>query len=121
MKKWIAIVLVAMMALALVACGGKGAKGEGIVGTWKLADGEGEAQQAVQMILAMGGTMTFTFNEDGTGHMKMDVMGQQQDQDFNYTIENNQIVIDGAGADYKLDGDKLTIQVEGMAMIFDRQ
>lgn len=120
MKKTIAILLAALMVLASIACGGK--KSDSVVGTWELTDGEGEeAQQTVRMMLALGMTMTFTFNEDGTGHMKMDVMGQQQDQDFNYTIENNQIVIDGAGADYKLDGDKLTIQVEGMAMIFDRQ
>ncbi len=121
MKKWIAIVLVAMMALALVACGGKGAKGEGIVGTWKLADGEGEAQQAVQMILAMGGTMTFTFNEDGTGVMGVNLGGKDESENFTYTLEEGKILIDGSPTEYRLDDGRLYLNINGTVMIFDRK
>ncbi|MBR0507283.1 MAG: lipocalin family protein [Clostridia bacterium] len=123
MKKWIAILLVAMMALALVACGSKGgAKGNTIVGTWVLTGGEGdEADQTVQLMLAYGMTMTFTFNEDGTGSETMSYGEEGDTQNFTYTLENGQIVIEGSGADYKLDGDKLTIQIEGMGLVFTRK
>lgn len=50
MKKIIALLLVAVMCFAFVACGGESAKKE-IVGKWKIDDGP----------------WTMTFNEDGTG------------------------------------------------------
>jgi len=122
MKKWIAILLAALMALTLVACGSKGSKGEGIVGTWELTGGEGEeAEQQVKMMLAMGMTMTFTFNADGTGSMKMVFGGEDQSQDFEYTLENGEIVIQGEGEPYTLDGDTLTIDMEGTKMVFTRK
>jgi len=98
------------------------AHGEGIVGTWALVDGEGdEGHETVQMMLAMGMTMTFTFNADGTGNMTMTFNGETQSKDFTYTLEDGQIVIEGDGADYTLDGDRLTIELEGIVMILERQ
>ena len=122
MKKWIAILLIAVMALGLIACGSKGSKGEGIVGTWELTGGEGEeAEQQVKMMLAMGMTMTWTFNADGTGSMKMAAGGQEESQNFEYTLENGEIVIQGQGEPYTLDGDKLTIDMEGTKLVFTRK
>ena len=110
MKKWIAILLVALTALALVACGSKDEPVSdpktAIIGTWELKDveGEGEGAEMVKQIIDMA-EMTYTFNEDGTVVMKVSFMGQEQEE----------------SSTWSLDGDKLTIQVEGMAMIFDRQ
>lgn len=96
--------------------------GEGIVGTWNLVDGEGdEAKETVQMLLTMGASMTFTFNEDGTGSMTYVFSGDSASESFDYTLEDGQIVIEGDGADYTLDGDRLTIEVEGYVLVFERQ
>ena len=98
------------------------AGGEGIVGTWNLVDGEGdEAKETVQMLLTMGASMTFTFNEDGTGSMTYVFSGDSASESFDYTLEDGQIVIEGDGADYTLDGDRLTIEVEGYVLVFERQ
>ena len=100
----------------------KSAGGEGIVGTWNLVDGEGdEAKETVQMLLMMGASMTFTFNEDGTGSMTYVFSGDSASESFDYTLEDGQIVIEGDGADYTLDGDRLTIEVEGYVLVFERQ
>lgn len=123
MKKRIAILLVVLMMLTLIACGGKcGNSAEAsIVGTWELVDGEGDAKETVAMMMSMGMTMSFTFNADGTGSMTYVFSGDSASESFDYTLENGQIVIDGAGADYTLDGDRLTIEVEGYVLVFERQ
>ena len=73
------------------------------------------------MIIAMGGTMEFTFREDGTCTMAMDMLGENQNQDGNYTFSNGKLTIDGSSTNCTLDGNKLTIEVEGMSMVFERK
>lgn len=95
---------------------------EEIVGTWALVGGEGEeAEETVQLLLAFGMTMTFTFNEDGTGNLTYSYEGQSESEDFEYTLEEDQIVIEGTGADYRIEDDKLIIEVDGYTMIFEKQ
>ena len=120
MKKTIAILLAALMVLASIACGGK--KSDSVVGTWELTDGEGEeAQQTVRMMLALGMTMTFTFNEDGTGVMGVNLGGKDESENFTYTLEEGKILIDGSPTEYRLDGGRLYLNVNGTVMIFGRK
>ncbi|MBQ1820330.1 MAG: lipocalin family protein [Clostridia bacterium] len=117
MKKTIAILLVALMALTLfAACGsktdndnsdkndaGEPAKSDPtpvpdpnaeLYGTWTLAGGEGEdAEQAVAMMMAFGMTMTFTFNEDGTGSEDASFRDETQSVPFTYTAENGKLTM----------------------------
>lgn len=125
MKKFIAILMVALMALLLVACGsGKPASdpAAGIVGTWELDDAESEeSKQVVELMKAFGMSMTFEFKADGTGTLTT-VMGEEPEvNEFSYEIKDDQIVIDGSGATFKIEGDNLHIDVEGEMLIFKKK
>ena len=101
---------------------GEAPEPDGIVGTWTLCGGEDEeTQQAVSMMLAFGMEMELTFNEDGTGAMMMHYAGEEQDETFSYVVEDGQIVIDGSGADFRIEDGMLHITIEDMGMIFTRQ
>ena len=98
------------------------ASGDGLVGTWELSDGEGEeAQQSVQMLLAFGMTMEFTFNADGTGSMSTSYADETSTEEFTYTIEGNEIVIEGEGAPYRIEGDLLYLTIDEETLIFKRK
>ena len=119
MKKTISILLAALMMLSLVvACGAKNP----LVGTWELDRGSGtEAEQAVALMKAFGMSMSFTFNADGTGAMVYSYGEESETTDFNYEVKDGQIVIDGEGADYAINGNELTINVEGTQMVFKKK
>lgn len=127
MKKWIAVMLVALMALSLIACGSKGSEsgaGDGIVGTWELDHGIGdEGKQAVDMIKAFGITMSITFKADGTGSIDSEGMGQSDSQSFNYTYENGKLTIEGADGsnNIKISGNELTLEQDGVGMVFKKK
>ena len=103
MKKTLAIVLVVVaLATMMVACG---VKSNSIIGTWEMTQDEQ--------------TVSFTFEDGGKG--KMDMMGMSVDttweiKDGKLTISASvmgveQVAVDGA--DYKVDGNKLSITYEG--------
>ena len=124
MKKFAAILLVALMVLSLVACGNKG--GNSIVGTWELDSGVGEeAEQAVALMKAFGMTMSITFNADGTGSMDSSYGDETNSEPFEYTYEDGVLKIDGEeageGVSIKVEGNKLILESDGMQMIFKKK
>ncbi len=152
MKKTIAVILAAIMALTAIACAGKEqsmpkdepaataapesgstpepvpapesepVSDEPIVGDWDLCAGSGEeSQQSVDLLLAMGMTMSFTFRADGSGSSSIGYAGETETKEFVYTLENGQIVIDGSGTDYSIEDDLLTLDVDGSALVFKRR
>ncbi len=123
MKKLIAILLVALMALSLVACNRTSADlSTAIVGSWELDDAEGEeTKQAVAMMKLFGMSMILEFHKDGTGKM-ISAMGEEEEvTEFNYQIKDNQIVIDESPAEFKIVGKELHISLEGEMMIFKKK
>ncbi len=124
MKKLIAILMVAVLALSLVACGSKepADPAAAIVGTWELDDAESEeAKTAVQMMKMFGMTMTFEFKADGSGKLTTQMGEEPEVNDFTYEIKDNQIVIDGSPAEFKIEGKKLHITVDGDQLIFKKK
>ena len=96
--------------------------GDSLVGTWTLYGGEDdETQQYVDLMLGMGMDMVFVFNEDGTGSMSMTFNGESESNDFTYTVENGEIVIDGNGAPYRIEDGLLHIITDETSLIFIRQ
>ena len=128
MKKFLAIMLaVVLMCGCLVACSGKkneAAGGDSIVGTWELDLDkmlEGQEQAIIDMMKGMGYSMTFTFNADGTGSTTMSMSDESETTDFKYEIKDNQIVIGDEGADYKLEGNTLTLIYDGEELPLTRK
>ena len=148
MKKTIAIVLAALMALTmLAACAKKDSKAgaDPLVGTWTVdfASMISEEQKAAmeqmgmtleQALEQMGMSLDqfkveFTFNADGTGKAIMEMNGESHNADFTYTAKDGKLemkaTVDGETntqtTDYKLDGDTLTMTVENQTMTFKRK
>ena len=95
---------------------------ESIVGAWTLYGGEDEeTQQYVDLMLGMGMEMTFEFNEDGTGAVVTAFQGEEDREEFTYTLENGEIVIDGDGAPYRIEDDLLYLSADGTKLIFKRK
>ena len=95
---------------------------ESIIGTWALYGGEDEeTQQYVDLMIGMGMDMIFVFNEDGTGSMSMTFQGEEDKEEFTYTLENGEIVIDGSGAPYRIEDGLLYLTADEVKLIFKRK
>lgn len=84
----------------------------GIVGEWdvvELIGAEGDdAAQGMEMIKALGGSIQIIFTETEMT-LRMSFMGENMDETSTYTIVGNEIVADGEGVPFVLEGDRLTI------------
>ncbi len=92
-----------------------------IIGTWKLCDAEDEgSKELVKEMLSLGVEVIFIFDEDGTGSL-ISIQGTEKEvENFTYVLENGQIVVQGSGADYRIEDGMLHINVSGVIMIFKR-
>ena len=98
------------------------AEADSIVGTWELDGGEDEqTQQYVDMMLGLGMNMVFVFNEDGTGSVSTAFQGEEDKQEFTYTLENGEIVIDGQGAPYRIEDGLLHLTADDAKLVFKRK
>lgn len=95
---------------------------DSIVGTWTLSGGEDEqTQQYVDMMLGLGMDMVFVFNEDGTGSVSTTFQDEEDKSEFNYTLENGEIVIDGSGAPYRIEDGYLYLTADSAKLVFKRK
>lgn len=97
---------------------------DGILGEWDIVSLTGDAigedgAEMLDMIKAMGGTMTIEFTETEM-IMKAVVFGQTTQDAIPYTIVGNEITIDGDAVPYTLDGNTLTIADEEACMVLQR-
>ncbi len=126
MKKWIAILLIAVMALGLIACGSKDEPvsdpKKAIIGTWILKDveGEGEEVEYVKQIISMA-EMTYTFNEDGTVTMKVSFMGQEDENSTTWSIDGDNLTVDGDTGKFELTSSTLKMELDGYTVIYKRK
>lgn len=98
------------------------AEADSIVGTWELYGGEDEqTQQYVDMMLGLDMNMVFVFNEDGTGSVSTAFQGEEDKQEFTYTLENGEIVIDGEGAPYRIEDGLLHLTADDAKLVFKRK
>lgn len=94
-----------------------------LIGVWGLYGSEDEeTQQYVDILLSLDMDMVFEFREDGTGKYYV-AKGEEisDEQEFEYTLENGQIVIDGEGEDYRVEGDLLYLMIGDDELIFKRK
>lgn len=126
-KKWIAVLLLVVLALCLTACGEKKEEApktpaateapKTIVGLWvvnmeetMIADGL-SAEEAKETVAAMGDAkMTYEFTADGRLIGTQTMNGENMTEETTYTLDGDKLIMgEGSTAVYKLEGDKLTI------------
>ncbi len=125
MKKILSLVLVAMMALSLAACGkgGGSSASDDIIGTWKLVSIElsGQEMSVSDYADLLGQDMDVSYTFEEGGKFVASAMGQEMEgtwekgsgSDYNMTIEGDTqtgSLVDG----------KFRHGMEGMAMIFEK-
>ena len=94
---------------------------DSIIGEWKLTEllGDDEDAENMQLVVAMGGVVKLTFTETEM-ILSMSLMGQTMEQPSLYTIGDGQIVTNGVGVPYTVEGDKLTISDGETGMVLVR-
>ena len=122
-KKWIALLLLVVVAVCLTACGEKKEEAKPaeepktIVGLWivnveesMMADGL-SAEEAREYAASMGDAkMTYEFTADGRLIGRQTMNGETVTEETTYTLDGNNLNMgEGSSVVYKLEGDKLTI------------
>lgn len=129
LNKLIAVLMLVVLAFGLTACG---SKEQGIVGKWSLdADsmlamsGEDlssmseEEKEFMKGMLAMM-SMTMEFTADGKAILSMTMMGETETEETTYSLEDGKLVMEGEPAEYKVEGDKLSITSEGQTLVMTK-
>ena len=119
--KFLSLVMALAMGLCLAACGG-GSGGSGLAGsTWVLSGGSQEGvtvnQDALESVL--GGSMTCTFEEDGT--VVVELAGVSVEGTWTQDGNTVELDIQGEIDTMTLDGDTLSMEESGVLMEFTRQ
>lgn len=122
--KFLSLVMALAMVLSLAACGGGsgGSGGSGLAGsTWVLSGGSQEGvtvnQDALESVL--GGSMTCTFEEDGT--VVVELAGVSVEGTWTQDGNTVELDIQGEIDTMTLDGDTLSMEESGVLMEFTRQ
>lgn len=118
MKRIVCLMLVLVMVLSLTACGG-------ITGRYTItsmeADGlvyEGELLEGILEMIGMStDDMYIELNDDGTGTMSVmgEVAEMRYDDNMIWPVESPDEKVP-----YEVSGDKLTLEIEGYKMVFEK-
>lgn len=137
-KKWIAVILLVVMALCLTACGEKKEEAKPaeaakptIVGVWEmeketLLNTFGLTDEAYEEAKAEFGyiAITYEFTADGKV-IATEISGEEKQVigETTYIVDGNNITIDGDKSTYKIDGNKLFVTDDSTAvtMVFNRK
>lgn len=125
MKK-VAIALTLMLVLALcVACSGGGGaadKGTDLAGTkWVVSSANVSGQEVTgEQLASTVGEISFEFKDGG----KFVANAMNQSQEGTYKLEGNKVTFDQAsalGTSATIEGDKMTMEVQGMKITLTKQ
>ena len=124
MKKWIAILLVAVMALSLTACKKKDKNDNALIGLWELDPdatlaGLSESDRAeFEDELRNGYNVSIAFNKDGTGTVIIFFGdGQTDGSEMTYTAKDGKLIMTNSNNDtleypYSIEGGKLHLALD---------
>ena len=97
MKKTVAILLIAVMALSFIACSAK----KNIIGTWELTEVEGADSNTLKLALSMGYVITITFTEDGKYEIVTHAAGEVDEVSTGkYKVRGSKLFLDDDNSHY---------------------
>lgn len=114
------------MALTAFACQNNGdakdTETNALIGTWTLVqvDGSTEEAQMAKMFLTMG-TSEYTFFEDGKVVVTVTFNGEEQAQNYKYSVDGDKMTVNGDTAGYKIEGDLLTMYMNEGNFVYKRK
>ena len=110
----LAALVLAMTALCCAA--GETALAQQIIGTWEVTEirgigalGDDQMATVMELARAFGGSITFTFREDGTFAMTMAILGQSDTQEGSYSAADGMLNIEGAETECTVNGDEMIL------------
>lgn len=122
-KKLVAALLLVVLVFSLAACGSKG-----IVGKWQLdVDATlleaGVPKDQLEMARSALGSrnVSMEFTKDGKVTMTGYLMGEIANKSGTYTLDGDQLALDGEQFTIKLDGNKLTFLHPEISLVFKRK
>ena len=120
-KTVVVLALVALMALALVACGGGS---NGIEGTsWGLAGGKAAGIEVSkdQLTTVIGDTADMSFSFKAGGKFTMDAGGLSEEG--TYKLDGNTLTMESGGSEMtaSIDGNRMTMEISGIELYFDKK
>ena len=65
-------------------------------------------------------SMTMEFTADGKVILNMTMMGETETEETTYSLEDGKLVMEGEPAEYKVEGDKLSITSEGQTLVMTK-
>ena len=94
-----------------------------IVGAWVLTDvsGDVEGVEQLKQVLALGMTLTMTFDANGKVTTVAEVLGQSNYQDAHYVVHGNVLTMNGGDATFVINGTTMTIEQDGITMVMERK
>lgn len=116
--KVLALTLVVVMALAIIACGGKSSD---LSGKWTLSKLEVGGEDYMSMLSLFGmeaDSMYLELNSDGT--CTFAALEQTAEGTWEETSGGVKITVDGDDQEFKLSGGELSIEEDGTVMAFKK-
>jgi len=106
LKKTITVALVAIFLFLVVSCG---TDSKSVVGRWGLPEEQQERmkEEYGEEYAEISANIYYEFKDDGTVTMGGNNKGEEYSQSFGYTVDGDEIYIDGIYVWYVLDGDRL--------------
>ena len=123
MKKTLAIILILAIAVSMLAgCGGEKANLTGKYVFTSMAGGDNEIDfGALLGMLGMDAEDSMFLEFSSNGKCSMHMMGEVMEGTFIVSGKNVDITIDGDTATGAISGNKITLEQDGMKMVFEKK
>lgn len=114
-RKFAAIIVVAVMVMSFASCGGTDMSDSPYIGTWTATTAEYSGIE-VSVESIFGGEFSFTLNEDGSCKLivgEENETGKWSETETGFNVEDE--------FDFTVDGDSASLDYDGVSIYFERK